>query len=142
MNKIAITIALLTATNSAFANGTNENKISPPSYIKEVGGYTQIKLDTREEQKYPLLQSAAIQFPSSVRYIGQALNYALDLTGYKLKNLSETEKETLHLYSLKLPLNNRSFAYATTMQVLETLVGTGYVISVDETTRTVSIKHV
>ncbi|WP_439438051.1 hypothetical protein [Salinivibrio costicola] len=51
---------------------------------EETGGYTQIKIDTNMEQKYPLLQVNSLELPMSVKYIGQSINYMLSLSGYKL----------------------------------------------------------
>lgn len=92
------------------------------------------------EQKYPLLQVMTIQLPSSIKYIGQSLNYILSLSGYRLEPLPSAEQEVLNLYSLRLPLTNRSFTKATTLQVVETIVGVGFQVEVNEVRRTLSIK--
>jgi conjugative transfer region protein (TIGR03748 family) len=139
VKRIAITLTLVTVSSLAAAADQSVNTNQGRNYIKNVGGYTQVKLDTKAEQKYPLLQTANINIPSSIKYIGQAINYVIAMTGYELQDLSETKSETLKLYSLKLPLNNRNFAYATTMQIIQTLIGTGYEIQVDELTRTINI---
>lgn len=133
---------LLSLTTLAFlanANGEAENQQIAKQYIKNVGGYTQIKLDTKAEQKYPLLKTTNVTFPGTVKYIGQSLNYLLSLTGYTLTRLDETQFETLRLYAMKLPLTNRIFANATTIQIIETIIGTGFSVSVDELTRTLTI---
>ncbi|MGR5296841.1 hypothetical protein ACPV5U_24505 [Vibrio mediterranei] len=105
-------------------------------------GYTQIVVDTEFEQKYPLLKVMNIEFPTSIKYIGQALNYTLALSGYRLAVLTETDYQTLRLYSMKLPMVNRTFFRSTTLQILETLAGNGYVVDIDEVSRVVTISKV
>ncbi|MDF9399107.1 hypothetical protein [Vibrio sp. 1180_3] len=104
------------------------------------GGYTQIVVDTKFEQKYPLLQVTNLEFPFSIKYVGQAMNFALALSGYQLENINESSYEILALYSKKLPIVNRSFTRSTTKQILEVIIGNGYTIDINETSRIVRIR--
>lgn len=107
--------------------------------VMDASGYTQVKVDTELQQKYPLLKVTSINFPSSIKYIGQSLNYVLSLSGYSLNNLKLTDYETLNLYSLKLPLTNRNFKRSTTLQIIKTIIGSGFDITVNEESRIITI---
>ncbi|MFL7013625.1 hypothetical protein [Enterovibrio norvegicus] len=108
--------------------------------IVEQGGYTQVRVDTNVEQKYPLLSVSTFQLPGSIKYVGQSLNYILSLSGYRLENLRTADQKVIHLYSMKVPLTNRSFKQATVLQIVETIVGVGYTVEVDEVAREIKIK--
>ena len=73
-----------------------------------------------------------LKIPASIVNTGQALNYVLYSSGFALKDLRQTDVETLKLYSLKVPLVNRSFFRVTVEQIIaETLIGDAYVMNVD-----------
>lgn len=57
----------------------------------------------------------------------------------RLIALQETQQSVLNLYSMKLPITNRSFTTANTLQVVQTLVGVGFEVNVNEIARTVQI---
>lgn len=107
--------------------------------VKDLSGYTQVKVDTGMEQKYPMLKVTSLKFPNSTKYIGQALNYALSFSGYELEDLQLTNEQTLKLYSLKLPLTNRAFVRSTTLQIIETIVGSGFEVALNEERRVITI---
>lgn len=132
---------LLISPVAAFANADTPKTLDISSNLfVGNGGYTQLKVDTNLEQKYPLLQVINLTFPSNIKYIGQSLNYLLSLSGYQLQNLDMTDREVLALYSLKLPVTNRTFTTSTTLQILETIIGVGFEINVDEVSRKIDIK--
>ncbi|WP_217521094.1 hypothetical protein [Vibrio metschnikovii] len=136
MKLFVYSLALIST--SAFSSTVTTNDVSGNLYIQK-SGYTKIKVDTNLEQRFPLLEVRTFDIPSSVKNIGQALNYSLALSGYKLDDLKITEQKVLNLYTLNLPFTNREFAVATTMQVIETIIGAGFVAHVDDKTRTVRI---
>lgn len=136
--KITAIITSAAIATLVHATETATTNVSENLYING-GGYTQLKIDTNMEQKYPLLQVMTIQMPPAIKYIGQGLNYILSLSGYRLEPLSKAEQEVLSLYSLRLPITNRSFTKATTLQIVETIVGVGFEVSVDEVRRTIRI---
>lgn len=138
MKKYIVTAACLSVSFFSGAGDLGTQEIGD-DLVQRLGGYTQIKIDTDLEQRYPLLKVVNHNFPSSVRYVGQALNYALNFSGYSLGNLKLTNEETLKLYSLKLPLTNRQINRATTLQVIETIVGSGFDVSVNEESRIITI---
>lgn len=123
---------------NAVASEPSTTDITEKMFV-QTGGYTQLKVDTNLEQKYPLLEVRSFDMPSSIKYIGQGLNYILSLSGYRLIALQETQQSVLNLYSMKLPITNRSFTTANTLQVVQTLVGVGFEVKVNEIARTVQI---
>lgn len=141
MRKSTVVLALMVVSSFAKASDNHTQKIKD-SLVMDVGGYTQVKVDTGLQQKYPLLNVTSLEFPSSIKYIGQSLNYALSLSGYELENLQLTDVETLKLYSLKLPLTNRSFIRSTTLQVVETIIGAGFEVGINEESRIITITPV
>jgi len=136
---VALTLMVVSFCTHASDNHTQKIK---DSLVMDVGGYTQVKIDTGLQQKYPLLSVTSLKFPSSIKYIGQSLNYALSLSGYTLENLQLTDVETLKLYSLKLPLTNRDFIRSTTLQVVETIIGAGFEVGINEESRIITITPV
>lgn len=136
MKLFVYSLALIST--SAFSSTVTTNDVSGNLYVQK-SGYTKIKVDTNLEQRFPLLEVRTFDIPPSIKNIGQALNYSLSLSGYQLDDLKRTEQKVLNLYTLNLPFTNREFAAATTMQVIETIIGAGFVAHVDEKTRTVKI---
>ncbi|WP_350941029.1 hypothetical protein MRO13_18820 (plasmid) [Vibrio metschnikovii] len=136
MKLFVYSLALIST--SAFSSTVTTNDVSGNLYLQK-SGYTKIKVDTNLEQRFPLLEVRTFDIPPSIKNIGQALNYSLSLSGYQLDDLKKTEQKVLNLYTLNLPFTNREFAAATTMQVIETIIGAGFVVHVDEKARTVRI---
>ncbi len=134
---VVVLMSVLIATNTS-ANEPTTQEVKSDLRVNG-SGYTQIVVDTEFEQKYPLLKVMNVEFPASIKYIGQALNYTLALSGYRLDVLSETDYQTLRLYSMKLPMVNRTFFRSTTLQIVETLAGNGYEVDIDEVSRVVTV---
>jgi conjugative transfer region protein (TIGR03748 family) len=117
----------------------NTNAIAQEQLIEQ-NGYTQIVVDTAHVQKHPLNNVTTISLPKNVRYVGQALNYILYPSGYSLGDLKTTESEVLKLYSMTIPVVNRSFKRASVKQIVSVLVGQGYELRIDDQTRTINIE--
>lgn len=114
--KPKLAFLLLSLSGSTFAS-EQANEI-PKQYKQNLDGYTQIVIDTDDEQKNPLIKVISIEIPASIVNTGQALNYVLYSSGFALKDLRQTDVETLKLYSLKVPLVNRSFFRVTVEQII------------------------
>lgn len=138
INKLSIPIISLLFSTGAIA-AANETTI-PKQYKQNLGGYTQIVIDTEDEQKNPLIKVTSIEIPSSIINTGQALNYVLYSTGYKLEDLRETSDEALELYSMRIPVVNRSFFRSTIEQIIQTLIGSAFTMQVNNVTRTITIE--
>ncbi|EMY6611201.1 MULTISPECIES: hypothetical protein [Vibrio] len=108
-------------------------------YQSQNNGYTAIVIDTNYEQKYPLQTITSIQIPTTIKNVGQAINYVLQNSGYQLEDLSSTNEETLHLYTLEIPLVHRDFKQSSVIQIVDVLVGTGFNVTVDHVKRELSI---
>ncbi|MDV7106238.1 hypothetical protein R3X26_17720 [Vibrio sp. TH_r3] len=128
------TILLLLAIS---LNATAETE---PSKLIQQNGHTNVVIDTSHVQKKPLDNITTMQLPKAVRYIGQALNYILFPTGYSLEDLDVTQQEVLALYAMPVPMVNRTFKRSTVKQVMEALVGEGYVITANPINRKINIK--
>ncbi|MBD0788154.1 hypothetical protein HUO09_17505 [Vibrio sp. Y2-5] len=133
-------IALAISAHSNAETFSTTSLENMPEKITQNNGYTQIVIDTEHEQKYPLDTVVTLSFPADVKNVGQSLNYMLQNSGYHLKELSSTDPETLHLYTLETPLSQRSYYEATVLQILQTLAGQAYELEVDHIQREVSIK--
>ncbi|WP_332406046.1 hypothetical protein, partial [Vibrio metschnikovii] len=81
MKLFVYSLALIST--SAFSSTVTTNDVSGNLYLQK-SGYTKIKVDTNLEQRFPLLEVRTFDIPPSIKNIGQALNYSLALSGYKL----------------------------------------------------------
>ncbi|MCY9874540.1 hypothetical protein [Vibrio barjaei] len=107
---------------------------------QQLSGYTKILVDTNHEQKRPMDKVTTVEFPSSIRNISQAVNYVLSTTGYSLKSITDVEQPVLFLYTRPVPEVNRQFHRASVKQIIQTLVGSSFIVKVDEISRTVSVE--
>lgn len=138
INKLSIPIISVLFSSGVLAD-INEAS-TPKQYKQNLGGYTQIIIDTEDEQKNPLIKVTSVEIPSSITNTGQALNYVLYATGYKLEDLRETSDETLELYSMRIPVVNRSFFRSTIEQIIQTLIGNAFTMEVNNVNRTITIE--
>ncbi|WP_199438358.1 hypothetical protein [Vibrio owensii] len=106
---------------------------------KRMSGYTKVLVDTKVEQKDPLNKVVTFTFPSGVQNVGQALNYTLNATGYRVVDLDELSPDVLRLFTMKLPEVNYGFNHASVRQVLNVLVGDQYQVEVDGVRRVVLV---
>lgn len=109
------------------------------SKLTPVNGFTQIVVDTVQEQKYPLETVITIELPPNIINVGQSLNYILQNSGYHLKELSRTDPETLNLYTMEPPLSHRQFYRATVAQIVQTLAGEAFTVTVNHVEREIEI---
>ena len=133
MKAILSAAVILLASSPAFSQTEKHNV-----YVED--GLSLIKVAPSSVQKNPELTISSMSFPSSITTIGQAINYALISTGYKLEDRSQFDPETRSVLMQKLPRSQRHFEYATVKQVIESLIGNHFFISDNEVTRTIAIK--
>ncbi|MDN2483828.1 hypothetical protein [Vibrio agarivorans] len=135
-NAMVITLAMVCFSTSAFAEtvSVDDNRFHRPT-----NGYTNVVVDTNYEQRYPLRTVISFEFPREVINVGQALNYILENSGYKLIKLNDTELETLKLYSLPIPLIHRQFYSASILQVATALVGNAFDVNVNHVSREITV---
>ncbi|EGQ9284441.1 hypothetical protein F7U66_01040 [Vibrio parahaemolyticus] len=108
---------------------------------KRVSGYTKVLVDTRVEQKDPLNKVVTFSFPGGIQNVGQAVNFTLESTGYRVADLDELDPAVLRLFTMRLPEVNYRFDHASVRQVLDVLVGDDYRVAVDGVARTVSVER-
>ncbi|MGR5347480.1 hypothetical protein [Vibrio mediterranei] len=131
MKSYLIAVAALSLSVGATASVELEQRLS---------GYTKILVDTNFEQKDPLSKVVSISFPAGITNVGQGLNFTLETTGYKLEDLDESPVDVLRLYTMEIPRVNLSFERTTVRQVVDVLVGAGYIVSIDERLRKVKVR--
>lgn len=135
-------LKLITLALSGFLIATANSSTDTPNNIQlisKTNGYTRIVVDTNYEQKHPLQTVVTMELPYTIVNVGQALNYVLERSGYKLKDLALTDKATLELYTLEIPLVHREFYEATISQIVEVLVGQAFDVKINHTKRELTI---
>ena len=111
----------------------NENSLSVSRYIDVIPGPT-------NAQKNPLnLVLPHINFKHNIKSVGQAINYLLSDTGYKLTRF-HPDKRVHNLFRLPLPKIHRNMGPMTLAQALNVLAGEPWDLSVDPINRLVSFQ--
>lgn len=96
-----------------------------------VGRYLEVADQPLAVQSDLLMQTFQIRFPSSIHSIGDALNYLLASSGYKLANPIILPIEVQNLLPLPLPQVDRNFGPMTLQAGLLTLAGKPFGLLVD-----------
>ena len=111
----------------------NERALSISRYVDVLPGPT-------NAQKNPMnLVLPHISFKQSIKSVGQAINYLLNDTGYKLTR-HHPDKRVLKLFRLPLPKIHRNMGPLTLAQALTVLAGEPWSLSVDPINRLVSFQ--
>ncbi|GIU31279.1 hypothetical protein [Shewanella sp. MBTL60-007] len=109
-----------------------------PREIKKLSRYTNTYVDKNVEQANPLKTVISIKYPAQIIRISQALNYALNESGYTLLSPTKTSSITRIMYDLELPKTHREFNQQTLESVLQILAGSAFLMLVDPIKREVS----
>ncbi len=131
-------VLLLLVTNSISANTPslphqNESALSVSRYVDVLPGPT-------NAQRNPMnLVLPHISFKHNIKSVGQAINYLLSDTGYKLTR-HHPDKRVLKLFRLPLPKIHRNMGPLTLAQALTVLAGEPWRLSVDPINRLVSFQ--
>ena len=105
-----------------------------------VSRYTTVDMSIEEVKKDPLKEILQdFTLPSRLATIGQAIEYVLLDTGYKLRRPYDANPASYLLYQMKLPLTQRHFNDASFQQILNTLVPEGYELKVNPVHRQLDI---
>jgi len=149
MKHTKILSLLLFSSTSSFAHQVDNPLVIDTSFtetespittkISPMNGFTQIVIDTTQEQKKPLETVVTLELPMDITNVGQAMNYVLQNSGFHLQPLSETSSDTIYLYTIDLPLGHRLFYQATINQIIETLAGEGYEVVVNHVRREIQV---
>ncbi len=131
-----ITLVLLTTSISAKTPSLphqNENALSISRYVDVLPGPT-------NAQKNPMnLVLPHISFKPNIKSVGQAINYLLSDTGYKLTR-HHPDKRVHKLFRLPLPKIHRNMGPLSLAQALTVLAGDPWNLSVDPINRLVSFQ--
>lgn len=104
----------------------------------QLSRYTKINVNSEMQQRNPLKTIVSMKFPPSIKTVGQALSYSLDMSGYTIPNSKGLTKETRILMSRKLPRIHQEFKFVTMENLLKTLSGNAYTLLIDPIEREVN----
>lgn len=105
----------------------------------DISKFVEIDVDAGYQQKNLTDIVVSYQFNSDIFIVGQALNYALNGSGYTLVSLKKLDENVLQLLTKPLPEVHRYFTYVTLDNLLKTIVGPAYSVQYDHTRREVLI---
>ena len=107
----------------------------------QVGRYSLFAATPTEEQADPLQATITVQFPDSVRTVGEAVRHLLQQSGYRLAEPEATGPESAYLRALALPAVQRSLGPMTLRQALDTLAGPAFRLVEDPIHRLVTFER-
>ncbi len=111
----------------------NESVLSVSRYVDILPGPT-------NAQRNPMnMVLPHISFKHNIKSVGQAINYLLSDTGYKLTR-HHPDKRVIKLFRLPLPKIHRNMGPLTLSQALTVLAGEPWLLSVDPINRLVSFE--
>lgn len=102
------------------------------------GRYTSVSTAATEPQADPLQVMVSTRLPGYVLRVGEAVDYLLLRSGYRLADQASTDPNTNTLLALPLPEVHRQIGPMRLRDVLETLGGKAYVLVIDPVHRQVS----
>ena len=109
--------------------------------IETVGRYSLVGPGPTRTQRDLLSASVRLEFPDSVRTVGQAIETALRTTGYRLSSPANADPARAALLGLPLPIAHRAFGDIPVRRALETLVGPAFKLMEDPVHRLVSFER-
>ena len=107
----------------------------------QVGRYSLFAATPTEAQADPLQAIITLQFPDTVRTVGEAVRHLLQQSGYRLADPEATGLESAYLMVLALPAVQRSLGPMTLRQALETLAGPAFRLVEDPVHRLVTFER-
>ncbi|MCX4030191.1 LysM peptidoglycan-binding domain-containing protein [Endozoicomonas sp. SM1973] len=109
--------------------------LSHADKVVRLDRYTLQKAEPTADQQHLLSVMVNMRFPSQVKTVGDALEWVLMRSGYRLEQPSEHNPYLFSLYSLKLPSIHRRIGPATLEDVLNVLAGDGYQLAINPVIR-------
>lgn len=100
--------------------------------------YTKINTNASSAISNPLKTVMTIKFPPPVKTVGQAMDYALENSGYKLSPKQHMSKESKVLMLLPLPQSQRHLKFMSMENILKVLAGDAFSLLVDPVSRDVN----
>lgn len=106
----------------------------------QVGRYSLLAATPTEAQANLLATTITVSFPARIVTVGEAVQYLLQRSGYRLVTGPATGPDTADLLTLPLPAVHRHLGPITLTQALETLVGPAFRLIHDPVHRLVSFE--
>ena len=89
----------------------------------QVGRYSLLAAAPTESQTKLLATTVAVRLPGRIQTVGEAVQYLLQRSGYRLAAPESIGPDTVALFALPLPAVHRSLGPITLRDALETLAG-------------------
>jgi type IV pili sensor histidine kinase/response regulator len=106
-----------------------------------VARYSEISLSPSEAQRDPLLSPVQTRVPDDLILIGDAVDWLLKPSGYRLASASSENLERAMLLALPLPDVHRSLEGLPVRTALQTLAGPAFRLVEDPVHRLISFEH-
>ena len=131
----------VTASAIFFAGFCAVASVNLPANDLPVGRYSLFAATPTEAQADPLQATINLQFPESVRTVGEAISRLLQDSGYRLAGPEATEPDATYLFALPLPAVHRSLGPMSLKQALDTLAGPAFRLVEDPLHRLVDFER-
>ncbi len=103
----------------------------------KINRYSYTSTKPSDFQKNLLSVVVTIRFPTFIKTIGEALEYILSQSGYRLDESDSVDDEQYYLYRLMLPETQRVFDTVTLKSVLDVLGNESYQLQINPVKRTI-----
>ena len=127
-------LLFLPVTSSIASDRSNNHTVSS---VVMTGRYSAVIPEPTSAQKNPLKTLVKIRFPHQIRKVGQAINYLLKRSGYRLTPVQISDPAQRILLQLPLPEIHRDIGPMPLYKALSTLAGEPYLLVVDPVHRLV-----
>lgn len=107
----------------------------------QVGRYSSVQPIPTPAQQDIFLTVSSVEFPDSVKTVGDAFDYVLEEQGYQIAHGSKVDKKMEVLLALPLPKSHRSLGPMTLKSILETLAGPVWFLVQDPIHRLVAFER-
>jgi type IV pili sensor histidine kinase/response regulator len=104
----------------------------------QVGRYSSLPAMPTVAQADLLATTITVSFPARIQTVGEAVNYLLQRSGYRMADA--VAPETMQLLELPLPAVHRSLGPITLTQALQTLAGPAFLLIHDPVHRLISFE--
>jgi conjugative transfer region protein (TIGR03748 family) len=115
--------------------------VNLPASDIQVGRYSLFAAAPTEAQADPLQAIIKLQFPESVRTIGEAVRHLLQQSGYRLAGSEATGSASAYLMALPLPAVHQSLGPMPLKRALDTLAGPAFRLVEDPVHRLVTFER-
>jgi type IV pili sensor histidine kinase/response regulator len=107
----------------------------------QVGRYSLLAATPTEAQAELLATTMTVRFPGRIQTVGEAVQYLLQRSGYRLASLEAIGPDTIALFALPLPAVHRNLGPMMLRDALETLAGPSFHLVQDPVHRLVSFER-